>query len=539
MIMISQLRPRFWASFCSAMLILSACRDGPTATMPDVTAPTVVVSSPQRDTVLNAGAIQLSGTASDSVGVVRVTYRANDGAEQALSAARGPRVEFSGVVPLTDGTNMIVVYAYDAAGNRGTAGGALRIVRDGDPPRISVTIPADTAPTVRVDTVRITGTLRDAGGVARAAYTVNGGAETPIVIALDTSVAFSFVAALPATGANTIEVLAYDRAGNGARFRARPTYVPARYTISTLPPLAGNVDSFAYDINDDGVVVGTSGVHAVQWVSLRPENLAQDAASATASAINANGAIVGQASGVAFRTASDGFTRLTAPADANFNTASGINRMGQVAGTSWYPDAMARAGSAVVWDADGSPRLIHGMRSFNPTVGTDINDVGQVTGAGRAQGSLYDAPFVTERDTARVLPTPGFPGGYAQAINSRGLVVGLVREHGGEHSRPARWENGVFSLLTQVVPAGFSVYGSASDVSDAGLVVGSMQLERGPGILNRAVLWESGRPTDLNAEVPPGSGWVLWFASAINSRGQIVGWGSLDGRTQAFLLTPR
>jgi hypothetical protein len=44
--------------------------------------------------------------------------------------------------------------------------------------------------------------------------------------------------------------------------------------------------------------------------------------------------------------------------------------------------------------------------------------------------------------------------------------------------------------------------------------------------------------TDLNELLPAGSGWVLTSASGISDGGQIVGTGTLNGMTKAFLLTP-
>jgi probable HAF family extracellular repeat protein len=38
--------------------------------------------------------------------------------------------------------------------------------------------------------------------------------------------------------------------------------------------------------------------------------------------------------------------------------------------------------------------------------------------------------------------------------------------------------------------------------------------------------------------IPTDSGWILSEASAINNRGQIVGTGTIDGKTHAFILTP-
>ncbi len=44
---------------------------------------------------------------------------------------------------------------------------------------------------------------------------------------------------------------------------------------------------------------------------------------------------------------------------------------------------------------------------------------------------------------------------------------------------------------------------------------------------------------DLNHLIPANSGWLLQFANAINDQGQIAGYGTLNGQTEAFLLTPQ
>jgi len=41
---------------------------------------------------------------------------------------------------------------------------------------------------------------------------------------------------------------------------------------------------------------------------------------------------------------------------------------------------------------------------------------------------------------------------------------------------------------------------------------------------------------DLNSPPPVGSGWQLEVAAAIDDSGQVVGYGLLNGQTQAFLL---
>ena len=55
---------------------------------------------------------------------------------------------------------------------------------------------------------------------------------------------------------------------------------------------------------------------------------------------------------------------------------------------------------------------------------------------------------------------------------------------------------------------------------------------------NHAFVWQNGVMTDLNGQLPVGSGWELGTAWSINDGGQIVGDGIVNGATHAFLLTP-
>jgi uncharacterized protein YfaP (DUF2135 family) len=84
--------------------------------------------------------------------------------------------------------------------------------------------PDTTAPTVRIDapqnnaltaagTATVTGVASDDAGVSRLSYRLNGGVETAVVITAGASVTFSFPVTL-ASGSNTVQVLAYDAAGN-------------------------------------------------------------------------------------------------------------------------------------------------------------------------------------------------------------------------------------------------------------------------------------------------------------------------------------
>ncbi len=50
-------------------------------------------------------------------------------------------------------------------------------------------------------------------------------------------------------------------------------------------------------------------------------------------------------------------------------------------------------------------------------------------------------------------------------------------------------------------------------------------------------IWKNGVIYDLNKLIPH-SRWMMTEADGINNRGQIIGSGIHDGKTQVFLLTP-
>ena len=78
---------------------------------------------------------------------------------------------------------------------------------------------------------------------------------------------------------------------------------------------------------------------------------------------------------------------------------------------------------------------------------------------------------------------------------------------------------------------------TASGINDASAVVGAS----GPySEANRAFVWTASKGMrDLNTLIRSNSGWVLMNATAINSKGQIIGDGRFNGNPRGFLLTPR
>ena len=83
-------------------------------------------------------------------------------------------------------------------------------------------------------------------------------------------------------------------------------------------------------------------------------------------------------------------------------------------------------------------------------------------------------------------------------------------------------------------PSRASSDSKASALNDRGQVVGNAYYKRDEA----ALLWQNGRVYELNALVPPHSGWRLQNALGINNRGQIIGNGIHNGIRRGFLLTP-
>jgi probable HAF family extracellular repeat protein len=82
-------------------------------------------------------------------------------------------------------------------------------------------------------------------------------------------------------------------------------------------------------------------------------------------------------------------------------------------------------------------------------------------------------------------------------------------------------------------------HSEAHGINDSGQVVGWAE---GPDNTYRhAFLWQNGVMVDLN-DLPlangGSTGWEFHDATAINSQGQIVAYGSQDGQGRALLLTP-
>ncbi len=271
-----------------------------------------------------------------------------------------------------------------------------------------------------------------------------------------------------------------------------------------------------------------------------------------------------------------------------FGRGFGVNNSGVVAGESGNGPSKPFRYESTTDTIDDLGSLPGGSGG----VANDINDAGTVVGAANNGQSVR--AFVsdgTPGDPLEDLGTPlGTTDSFARAygVSPSGVIAGVARNDSDTTSEPTLWlEDGVggYTPTTIGSPAG-SVFGEAFAATDDGRAVGrysdpvsgqtraffydgtsSVDLGLLPGVsfdnaraldLNEAgqivgyvadfdtfpsfggaaVLWKAGAIFDLNSLIPADSGWNLLSANAINTHGQIVGFGTFGGDTRAFLLTP-
>ncbi|MBK5222108.1 MAG: cell wall-binding repeat-containing protein [Acidimicrobiia bacterium] len=157
----------------------------------------------------------------------------------------------------------------------------------------------------------------------------------------------------------------------------------------------------------------------------------------------------------------------------------------------------------------------------------DIDDTGQMIGRLKLpSGELVGYHF----DGTALHPIADPPGTFTNvvAFNSS-TVVGVTG------SDAFTWSEGT---LTPLRPVPGDHCSRASGIDRHGRAVGASHgCGRGP---DRAVLWQDGRPTELQVLLAPDGPWRLTGASAINERGQIAAT-ALDpgGYSHGVVLTPR
>ena len=325
----------------------------------------------------------------------------------------------------------------------------------------------------------------------------------------------------------------------------------ADYVITDLGTLGGTT-SIATAINDAGQIAGSSAIaggtaqHAFLWQGGRMTDLGTLGGTMTSpTGINGAGHVVGW-SLIAGNAITHAFLwqggqmadmNNLIPADSGWLLlgASGINDAGQIVGWGIHHGEHR----AFLWQSG----IITDLGTLGGTFSsaTGINNVGQVVGSSATVGDATWHAFLWRNGEMTDLGTLHPEGGHSHAlgINNLGQVVGVsatdfVDDFGntaGEHA--FFWQNGQMADLHWNLYATYIVTHSSwpAAINDVGQIVGFST----DWFSYRPILY----PLDLNSLIPAGSGWSLDWASAINNAGQIVGGGSHNGKGRAFLLSPK
>jgi len=240
--------------------------------------------------------------------------------------------------------------------------------------------------------------------------------------------------------------------------------------------------------------------------------------------------------------------RITLPKLSGNNTyGAQINNWGQMVGAAELdvinptcPPPEVLIERPVIWE-EGRVRELPILSGEGDTSGAAfvINDLGQIGGLSSPDCAtntwhalLYDhgAPIYLGTLGGNALNIP-------QAINNKTQVVGASDLSGDTVNHAFLWEKGVMTDLGTLPGYPNSI---AEGINDEGQVVGGASDEPFLGGNSTAFLWQDGVMTDLNTLIPPGSPLFLWYATGINSRGQIAGQAVVvsTGEWHAFLATP-
>jgi probable HAF family extracellular repeat protein len=366
-------------------------------------------------------------------------------------------------------------------------------------------------------------------------------------------------------------------------FTALATAQTPSYTLTDLGALGPNGQ--AYSIANNGLAGGTSVLsgaaeHAVLFYKGQKGDLATPGLGGQNSVVysaNERGQAVGQAETSSPDPNSEdfcGFKALGQPAagttclaflwqyavmtplptlGGSNGTALMVNKSGTVAGYAENATADPNCPAPqklqfkpVIWQ-NGEVQELPTSTGDLEGMAYAINDHGQVVGASGSCApfslvtGLYMQPLhalLWETGTVIDLGNLGGTGQgngiIAHGINNQGQVVGYSDLRGNANFHAFLWTKG--TGMQDLGTLTGDVNSLATAINDSGDVVGvSLDANFNP----RAFLSANGTMTDLNALIPANSPLSLMLSCAINSSGQIVGFGVTSaGVAHGFLLTP-
>jgi probable HAF family extracellular repeat protein len=335
-----------------------------------------------------------------------------------------------------------------------------------------------------------------------------------------------------------------------------------KYTITNLGALPGFTSSYADDNNNTGLVTGCSDnsvypavpcatdipADAFLWSSSsnKMQNLHHLSGddSSVGYVVNDSGVVVGSSSNTTTGlvrgfvwTKKSGMVDLgSLPGGSGYTFATAITSKGVIVGESATSNGDEHV---VLWTKSQGTYHIHDEGHLPKApycYAYDINESQQVVGVAYFfnNNNKYHAFLWSKAAGWQDLPTLKGGNGYAVWLNNSGTVVGASTSSKYPNGVVVYWDSiGIHPIGT--LPGGTS--SAPGFISDTGQILGDSTVTGGA---SHAFIWTKGKGMqDLNNMIPKNSGWVLHHASSISNSGQIVGYGTINGVNQAFLLTPK
>jgi probable HAF family extracellular repeat protein len=304
-----------------------------------------------------------------------------------------------------------------------------------------------------------------------------------------------------------------------------PLAAAPTYSLINLGGMGGS-SSEAFGLNAFGAVAGT----AFDWNDtahgfVYGNSFQAFAPGSDARGINADGTVVGTSQGYA-TVWKNGKAENLGTLGGDDSTGIAINDFGYVTGASLRADGERHA-----FLASNGKLIDLGALGGSWSAGYGINNAGQIAGTSSMANGAYHAFLWDEATGMRDLGTLGGNESRGFAVNSSGAVAGAATTQDGQY-RAALW-NSDGSATNLGTLGGFASY--AYGLNDSGYAVGYSYDAQGR---SRAFVWANGMLFDLNDLVLDASSWSLTAAYGINASGQIVGTGTFNGSSSAFLLDP-
>lgn len=299
------------------------------------------------------------------------------------------------------------------------------------------------------------------------------------------------------------------------------------YAVTNL----GVLQSVAVTINDSGQIGGYSIASGRQrgfiWIDGRVTDLGSLArgTGSIPTSINRAGQISGHSGDRAFLY-QDGIIKELSEVQGIYGAANGMNDRGQIVGGS---QIVPRGPSHAFLYESGTMTDLGTLGGLDSTAYAINNDGVVVGSADTAEKSSH--AFLYKSGRLQDLGTLGGQRSVAAAISNTGLIAGNSQIDNNKVTHAFLYAKGVMKDLGTM---GGGDHSEAFGVNDSGQTVGFAYTVRG----RRAFIYSNGTMQDLTDLLPPGTGWVLTDANAINNVGQIVGTGFIHAEMFSFLLTP-